>query len=451
MAARNDLFSWSDEEIAELAQLSAQGISAGRVADELNRRYHDGEAIRTEAAVALKRGKMRVRVGKKPKRIVPMPQQEQVVEQTATTDGVEARSNGARIKSVDDLLRHIEADMSRYEIERSEATKYEVATKDPQTGAVQTTELHRVYVRLKPKSGPTTLEQVQAIIDATFAKRKPLAMSRHRKVQSSDILQCLVISDVHVGKYAWHQETGWPDYDISIATRLVREASRELLNSAATYRPSARTIVLLGDYFHYDTPHGQTTGGTALDRDGRVEKMMYEGARALFDVIEESADALPTNVIVVPGNHDTILSHSLRQILTAQFRKDKRIAVDTHSTSRKYFTHGKCLIGVTHGDKARRRLHELMALEAREAWGQSLYREIHTGHLHSVAEVQTLSGVCVRTHPALCPPDGWHSLEGFVGAPRGMQSFFYHKAGALVAMTMSNPDLAQSKDKERGK
>ena len=442
MGARKDLSEWSKEEVRELAALSLQGVSAGRAADELNRKFHDGAAIRTEAAVALKRGKMGVKVGKKPKHIVPMPQQEQVVEQTSGPDGVEARSNGARIKSVEDLLRHIEADMTRFEIERSEATKYEVATKDPTTGRVQTTELHRVYVRLKPKAGPTTLEQVQAIIDGAFATRRALTRARAR-VKSSDVMQCVVIADVHIGKYAWHHETGWQDYDIGIATKLLRHATARLIRDGNLNNVSSRTIVLLGDYFHYDTPHGQTTGGTALDRDGRVEKMMHEGARALFDIVEQSADAMPTRIVVVPGNHDTILSHSLRQILTAHFRHDKRVSVDTHGTTRKYFTHGKCLIGVTHGDKARKRLGELMALEAREAWGNSLYREIHTGHLHSVAEVQTISGVCVRTHPALCPPDGWHSSEGFVGAPRGMQSFFYHKAGALVGMTMSNPDISE--------
>lgn len=445
MGARKDLVVWTDDEVQKMAELSACGVSAARVARQLNTEFHGGANVRTESAVSLRRSKANVKVGARPKRIVAVPQSEQTIEHTSGPDGVEARSNGGRIKSVDDLLRHIEADMTRFEIEKSEATKYEVATKDPLTGKVRTTELHRVFVRLKPKAGPSVIEIVQSMIDGAFAKRQPIARSSLAR-RVDDVMQCVVIADPHIGKYAWKYETGWDDYDIGIASRLLRTATNELLRDGDTRKISSRTIVVLGDYFHYDTPHGQTTSGTALDRDGRVEKMMNEGARVLFDIIEAST-SVPTRVVLVPGNHDTILTIALRQLVAAQFRNDKRVQVEASGTTRKYMTHGKCLIGFTHGDKARKRLHELMALEARAAWGNSLYREIHTGHLHSIAEVSTLSGVVVRTHPALCPPDGWHSSEGFVGATRGMQSFYYHKAGGLVGMTMSNPDMRSANAK----
>jgi metallophosphoesterase superfamily enzyme len=252
-------------------------------------------------------------------------------------------------------------------------------------------------------------------------------------------MQALVIADPHVGKYSWSHETGWEDYDIGIATRLIRDAAGELLADGDGRGVGRRVIMLLGDYFHYDTPHGQTTKGTPLDRDGRVEKMLEAGAETLFDIIEQSAQVIPTEVILVPGNHDTILTVALRQILTAHFRGDRRVQVDVRGTTRKYIEHGKCLIGMTHGDKARKTLGEIMASEASEAWGRSRYREIHTGHLHSSAEVHTVGGVVIRTAPALCPPDGWHAAEGFVGATRGMESYYYHAAGSLVGMTMSTP------------
>ena len=46
------------------------------------------------------------------------------VTQSQTGDTLEARSTSKRIKTVEDLLRHIEADMSRFEIAASEATKW---------------------------------------------------------------------------------------------------------------------------------------------------------------------------------------------------------------------------------------------------------------------------------------------------------------------------------------
>jgi metallophosphoesterase superfamily enzyme len=328
--------------------------------------------------------------------------------------------------------------MKRFEIEKSEATKYETATRDPETGKASVTELHRVFVRLKPKAGPSIIEAVEAVIAGAMSSRTNIPA--HKKAPPDGVMQVLVIADPHVGKYAWSHETGWEDYDISIAVKLLRDSAYELLSDGNSRGISRRVIMLLGDYFHYDTPHGATTKGTPLDRDGRVEKMLEAGSAALFDIIEASAKSIPTEVILVPGNHDAVLTVALRQILTAHFRNDKRVVVDARGTSRKYIEHGRCLIGMTHGDKARKRLGELMAAEASEAWGRSRYREIHTGHLHSVAEVQTIGGVVIRTAPALCPPDGWHAIEGYVGAPRGMESYYYHTSGSLVGMTMSSPD-----------
>lgn len=415
------------------------GKSAIEAAVVLNAEFHGGATVRTDASVNMVRTRNGIKVTKAMS-LAPQSAEvkEQEVEVTETEQGTEAKAVGKRIRTVDDLLRHIGADMTKYEVDKSEATKYEVATKDPGTGKVTINELHRVMVRLRPKAGPNVHEAVSAIIAGLVAPRSPVpAPKRHAK---SDIMQALVIADPHVGKYAWSHETGWEDYDISIATNLLRDSAGELLADGNSRGVGRRVIMLLGDYFHYDTPHGATTKGTPLDRDGRVEKMLEAGSEVLFDVIEESAAIIPTEVILVPGNHDTILTVALRQILTAHFRHDRRVSVDVRGTTRKYIEHGKCLIGMTHGDKARKRLGEIMAAEASEAWGRSRYREIHTGHLHSVAEVQTVGGVVIRTAPALCPPDGWHAAEGYVGTPRGMESYYYHAAGSLVGMTMSSPD-----------
>jgi UDP-2,3-diacylglucosamine pyrophosphatase LpxH len=447
MPARKDLIEWSAKEMKRLGELCAQGMSARHVANVLNKEYHKGKRVRSDGATAMKRTHLGIKVGEKPKaKVESIVATEQTVEATSGPDGIEARANGGRIKTVDDLLRHIEADMTRFEIEKSEATKYEVATKDVTTGEVKTTELHRVFVRLKPKAGPSVVEVVTALVSGAFAKRKPISYGVSRKSGSdSKTLQALVLADPHIGKYAWGRETGWEDYDIAIATKLIRESVAELLETNLAVE--RRALWCLGDLLHYDTPHGTTTKGTPLDRDGRVEKMLEEAVATLCDVISEMASRGPVDVVLVPGNHDAVMTVALRQILTAEFRRARNVTIDSRKTTRKYVTYGKCLLGLAHGDKAKKRLHELMAIEAREEWGASLYREIHTGHLHSMAEVATVSGVVVRTHPALCPPDGWHALEGYVGATRGMQSFHYHRDAGLVGMAMVNPEMRRTNGK----
>ena len=443
MPARNDHHAWDDDEAQRCADLAALGTSAERTAAILNREFHRNKPRRTTAAVANHRRKHRIHVAQLPRNAPPLVagvELEQRVERTETADGISLVAIGQRIRTVAELIAHADIDLARYEISEQKANTWDTTIKNA-AGKPERVQNFQVKVTVRPKAGPNVLEAVEAVIRGAFKGRKRLAAPPARAAKADhDILQALVIADPHIGKYAWGRETGHGDYDIAIATRLLRESASALL-AAGDPSVGRRAIWLLGDFFHYDNPAGQTTGGTALDRDGRIEKMMEEGAAALFDIIEASAARGPTDVVLVPGNHDAVLTVALRQILAAHFRGDRRVTIDSRGTSRKYIRHGRCLIGLTHGDKAKKRLGELMAAEASVAWGQTSYREIHTGHLHSIAEVQTVAGVIIRTAPALCPPDGWHASEGFVGSVRGMESYTYHARGGLVGMRVSNPDM----------
>ena len=363
----------------------------------------------------------------------PAADAEQVT-QKRDGDVLEARSTSRRIKTVDDLLNHIEADLERYEVSASEATKWEVATADA-NGEPTVTELHRVFVRLKPKAGPSVIDAVAAMIEGAKKEIRRPAVKRHKPATGQ--WNILVIADPHFGKYAWRQTTGDADYDLEIASRLVREAAEKLLASSG--KPARRTVAFLGDVFHYDSPHGTTTSGTALDRDGRLQKMIEVGCDTMLGVVEQSAKACQTDVLIVNGNHDEAMTASWQRIMQERFRNDRRVTVDGRFTGRKYLSYGKNLIGFAHGHRAKRKLPQIMALEAAAEWARCPYREIHTGHFHSQAAewqrpIETLDGVIVRTAPAICPPDDWHSQMGFIGSRQAMESFLYDPAGGLTAM-----------------
>jgi UDP-2,3-diacylglucosamine pyrophosphatase LpxH len=361
------------------------------------------------------------------------PDTEQVT-QSQSGDVLEARSTSKRIKTVDDLLKHIEADMSRFEIAASEATKWECGDGDGSS-----IELHRVFVRLKPKGGPTTREVVQAMIDAARKDiRKPLTKSV-KAARRDAPWQVLVVADPHFGKYAWHKTTGGDDYDLDIAARLVGDTGTQLLATGDTHKPARRTIAFVGDLFHYDRPDGSTTSGTPLERDGRLQKMIQVGCDTLLSLVHQSAQTVPTDVVIVNGNHDEVLSWTFQRIMQERFRGSKSVAVKADFTGRQYLTHGRNLLGFAHGHRAKKKLPQIMALEASSHWSECPYREWHTGHFHSQAAewqrpIETLDGVIVRTAPALCPPDDWHSVNGFVGSRQAMETFLYDPDGGLSSM-----------------
>ncbi len=360
----------------------------------------------------------------------PSADAEQVT-QRQDGDSLEARSTSRRIKTVEDLLAHIEADMQRFEVAASEATKWE--TGDGEGGSI---ELHRVFVRLRPKAGPTTHEVVEAMIAAAKKEiRRPKAKAHKRK--RDGLWSVVVMSDLHMGSRSWRHTTG-ADYDLNIASAVVAKASANLIERGNDLGIVRRSIVLAGDTMHFDTVSGTTTSGTYLDRDSRLQKAIDTAAAAIFRAIEHSAETVATDVLIVPGNHDSALSFALQKILIERYRSDSRVIVNGEFTSRKYLTHGGNLIGVTHGDKAKKKLAGIMALEASQLWSKCRHREWHVGHLHhQAAEISTIDGVIVRTHPTVVPPDAWHVESGFIGSERAMQGFIYSPEGGLAELHMA--------------
>jgi UDP-2,3-diacylglucosamine pyrophosphatase LpxH len=364
------------------------------------------------------------------------------VTQRQEGDTLEARSTSRRIKTVEDLLAHIEADMTRYEVAASEATKWECASGDGE-GGTTVTELHRVFVRLRPKSGPKITEAVEAMIAAATREiRRPAAKS-HGKPKPG-LWQVLVVSDTHFGNYSWKQTTG-ADWDLAIAEQVVRDTGHELLAVGDSHKPTRRTIAFLGDLFHYDAAErAQTSSGTLLERDGRLQKMLDVGTTTLLGIVERSAETVPTDVVLVNGNHDETLSWVFHRLLLERYRSDKRITIDAHYTGRKYLSHGKNLLGFAHGHRAKKKLGQLMAIEAASQWAACPYREYHTGHYHSTAAewsrpIETIDGVLVRTAPSLCVADDWHASLGFLNARQAMETFIYANDGGMIATHVAGP------------
>jgi hypothetical protein len=64
-------------------------------------------------------------------------------------------------------------------------------------------------------------------------------------------------------------------------------------------------------------------------------------------------------------------------------------------------------------------------------------REWNHGHFHREAQTVTEGGVTIREHLSLSPPDSWHAIEGYVGAPRGMDGYLYDRERGVRGMWRS--------------
>jgi hypothetical protein len=439
MGRRKDQSPWTDEQDAFIRERFEMGLPA-RI---IHAQWPKGFPYRTAIAINLRKQKLGIKTAVNPdlmqRGVAQPPPPEEVGTWAVQDDGAEivVRSFGTEVRTLEELIARAKIDTAKYEVDKPETSMHETTVRDLD-GKIRKVQNFRLVARFRLKAGPSTLEQVQSLIDGAFAKRQvkiTLAPSKHKI--TSDLMQALVISDPHLAKYAWRGDTGWDDYDLGIGSRLMRQAALELTEWGDGHRPAERHIYCLGDLLHYDNPQGMTTGGTPQDRDTRLAKMLTEAQSVLCEIVERSALTAPTRVVMVGGNHDRTLSVAMQQILAAYFRHDTRVTVDLTATARKYIEWGHCLIGLTHGDTARKRLPNLMQVEQKAAWGRSNVRDWHHGHFHREAQTVTEGGVTIREHLALCPPDGWHSVEGYVGSPRGMDTLLYHKDGFLRGMWRS--------------
>jgi DNA repair exonuclease SbcCD nuclease subunit len=152
----------------------------------------------------------------------------------------------------------------------------------------------------------------------------------------------------------------------------------------------------------------------------------------LTEAIERLRQVAPVDVVVVPGNHDTLSTWHMGDSLECLFSKCEDVSIDNAPLMRKYYEFGKVMLLLTHGNKGKLADYPLaMAAEKPEMWGRTKHREAHTGDKHQL-KVHELHGVKVRITPALCPPDAWHSESLFVGNPRSAEAFIWHKDEGLV-------------------
>lgn len=337
-------------------------------------------------------------------------------------------------------------DLTKWVVERVKTKAYQVTVKAKVNGkdvpVVQ--QMWGIAVTFKARTGPDTQEQIEALVDGVLkAKGHSGRVSTPKLFNTSNTQQQIVIADPHLSKLCWPKSTGGEAYDIDIARKLVLGSVQWLVGREGGC--NSRVLAFLGDYFHYDTLQGTTTAGTGQDRDSRLPKMLEVGAEVAVEAILYAARLGHVKVVLVPGNHDAVLTSALQRILVAEFRRHENVEVDDTHTKRKVHTYGKNLFLYDHGDRRKKELASTLSIEHPELWGQSTYREIHTGHLHHEAEVfhgtQTHHGCLVYTHPSISPPDQWHADEQYVGATRGMKAFTYDIGGGQIASFTAHPRL----------
>lgn len=301
-------------------------------------------------------------------------------------------------------------------------------------GVLHTNRKYNVTLTVKPLGGTLSMPQV---IEAFEALEPVKIVPPHWRTAGMYMLE-LPMMDFHLGKLSWNDETGQDNYDLKIAEALWKDTINDILGKVDTIGTPEYILFPVGqDYFHFDTPSVTTTGGTQLDSDTRWQQMFRKGVELLVWAIEQCYALAPVKVMWIPGNHDQMLSYAATVGLAQRYANTEGIEVDLSPTPRKYHLYGLNLIGFAHGVEEKKRIEGLMQIEAPVAWGASVWREYHLGHLHTEI-TSTKNGIVFRRISSITAADSWHSEHGFLGTVRQAQAFVWDKERGLQMIINSN-------------
>lgn len=267
------------------------------------------------------------------------------------------------------------------------------------------------------KSSRDHEEQTQALVDAiksAFADTGRISPIRAPEINNTDLLSAYLIGDAHFGMHSWHRETG-ESFDLVKAKANLVTAMASLVETSPY--SSECMIVQVGDFLHADSFASATPkSGNRLDVDGRLPKVIRAAIKALCELIEMALRKHNTvRVYCLEGNHDPVGSLVLSIALAMRYERERRVIVETEVPSTKFHYHrfGENLIGLTHGDTAKKeQLGPIMAVDRAKDWGDTKYHHWYTGHIHHDS-VREFHGVVVESIRTLAPRDAWHHVSGY--------------------------------------
>lgn len=281
----------------------------------------------------------------------------------------------------------------------------------------------------------------QAVHDGLLARVQPLPERPAALIEEGTPtrLVSFPLGDLHKGLLCWKHDSGG-SWDLEISERVVKAVFTDLINRA----PLATHALLanMGDYFHYDGHLPLTpTGKNLVDADSRFPKMLRIGMETMRWIVEAIRAKYPTTyVITEPGNHDLSSAVMLMEHLSALYRDDPAVIIDTSPKHFHCVRFGKVMIGTHHGHGPKpQQLPMIFACDHAETWGATTHRYIYEGHVHS-QRVYDLPGASVETMRVLPPEDAWAHQKGFRSVQE-MRCIVYDPEHGEVSRFISTPGM----------
>lgn len=249
--------------------------------------------------------------------------------------------------------------------------------------------------------------------------------------------------ELHLGKLAWHKETG-ENYDHKIAKQRFETAIQKTIELQGQQQTSELVYYIGNDFFNSEA-NNKTTKDTPQQNDVRWQKMFEVGLEIQLEALATLRNYFnKVNVMIVPGNHDRQMTYFLYMALEQAFKNDNIVEFSDNKKLTQVFKWGDCAIFTNHGDVNYKRLVQTLPAEFPKEWGESKFRELHMGHLHTQT-AQEESGLTTRRISSPSGTDFWHYEQRFNSSLAGHQLFIWDKYEGLKTQEFITYDRTSKK------
>lgn len=252
---------------------------------------------------------------------------------------------------------------------------------------------------------------------------------------SNELLAVVSLADAHIGKRAAGAGLQSTVAAVKQCAHLMA-AKLQMLGA-----PAQICLALAGDYLHVDNAHATTTRGTPQDTDSSAPAILWGGIQAAIYYCDVMRQIAPVNIVIVPGNHDRLLTYAVAAALAMRYDTCDDVQCDYVEANRRYLQWGSSLIGFEHGDGPKpARLASIMASEQRQAWAQAAYAYWMVGHLHH-EHIHDVDGVTILQCSSLSRPDAYHDKAGYVMSRPAQNAYVFDQQQGLLATLRVTPDF----------
>jgi hypothetical protein len=331
------------------------------------------------------------------------------------------------IRTVEDLLAYANIDLTEWQVVKKSVNVWDGK--------------YQVKAELTRRKDEKTIRSLIETFEKQANERAPKTFNINRSTSSGEDLYVISIQDLHVGKLSHGVQTLWGDFDISIAKKYYKDAAEQLISNAPIGKIGKVLLIVGSDLIHYENQRIETSSGTKIEGDSRWHKVFDESCELIADTVESLAIQFPVEVMVVAGNHANLSEYALGAYIKAFFRNHPNVNVNNSPANRKYYGHGKTLVGFAHGNGVKK-LEELGAIMVREQMDViSNYKNLYwiTGHKHTFTQMMDQRGIRIFISAALCNPDQWHSENNFTGNIQSSEGYLFSPETGLTQIIFSKP------------